>query len=207
MSEAAALRFLIVDGLAGVQTFARQLLEGYGFEAANIRTASDPEAALAIGQDFRPDYLITDTFPKATLSGIALHQRLLANQPDCRLALLSFEISPALEAQARQAQARFLLRKPFTAQDLRDTLRKSLEQLAQERPELHRRLMAVMQAPKAAPPRPIVLPPMDPIKPGDKVRLGDKTATVQYVVIRQGHLMVQLKGQAEFIPADKVSKA
>lgn len=207
MSESAALRFLIVDALSGVQTFARQLLEGYGFAASSIRTAADPEAALSLGQDFRPDFLVTDTFPKAQLTGLALHKRLLESNPACRLALLSFEISPEIEAQAREAQAKFLLRKPFTAQDLKDTLRKALEQLAQERPDLHQRLMSVMQAPKAAAPRPIMLPAVEPLKPGDRVRYGDKTGTVQYVVIRAGELVVQLKGQGEFIPADKVRKA
>lgn len=202
MNEQTALRFLIVDGLAGVQAYARQLLEAYGFDAANIRTAADPEAALALAQDFRPDLLITDSFPKSMLPGAALHQRLLASHPACRLALLSFELTPEVEAQAQEAQALFLLRKPFTAQELRDRLHKALEQLARERPEL------TMPAPQGArPARPIQLPAVDPIKPGDRVRVGDQSGTVQYVLIRHGELAVQLKGQTDFIPADRVRKA
>ncbi len=210
MSAANPLRFLIVDPLPGVQTFARQLLESYGFPADSIRCCGDSASALQQGLDFKPDFLISDSFPKAEMDAFGLHQHLQQAQPGCRLALLSFEITPELEARAAQAGARFVLKKPFTAADLRDTMRKSLGSMAQERPELHARMMQVMKAPaapKAAPPRPIVLPPMQaPLKPGDKVNHGGKTATIEYVVIRHGELVVQLRGQGNLVPASQLNK-
>jgi CheY-like chemotaxis protein len=210
MSNSSPLRFLIVDPLPGVQTFARQLLEGYGFPADGIRCCGDSASALSLGREFKPDVLISDSFPKAELDAFGLHQQLLAVQPACRLALLSFEITPQLQARAAEAGARFVLKKPFTAADLRDTLRKSLDSMAQERPELHARLMQVMKAPaapKAAAPRPIVLPPMQPaLKPGDRVNHGGKTATIEYVVIRHGELVVQLRGQGGLVPASQLNK-
>lgn len=210
MSRHSPLRFLIVDPLAGVQTFARQLLEGYGFPADSIRCCSDTDTALSQGQAFAPDFLISDSFPKADLNAFGLYQQLLQWQPGCRLALLSFEITPELQARAAEAGARFVLKKPFTAADLRDTLRKSLDAMALERPELHARMMQVMKAPaapKAAPPRPIVLPPMPPaLKPGDRVSHGGKTATIECVVIRHGELVVQLRGQGNLIPASQLNK-
>lgn len=210
MSDHPALQFLVVDPLAGVQSFARQLLEGHGFAPASIHTAADPDSALVLGQQFKPDFLITDTFPKLALDAFALHERIRQLNPDCRLALLSFEIDPELEARANRVGARFLLRKPFTAQDLRDTLNKSLDSMARESPELHARLMKVMKAPsspKAPPPRPIVLPPMQPaLKPGDRVSHEGRTGTVECVVIRHGELVVQLKNQAGLVPASKLNK-
>lgn len=207
----AELRFLVVDGLSGVQTFARQMLEGFGLPAECVRCASDPESALQVGLEFKPDFLITDWFPRATLSGIALYEQLKTVNPGCRLALLSFEVGPEQEAQAQAAGSRFLLRKPFTAAELKATMSRALEALAKERPELHQRLSAIMRAanpPGVTPPR-IVLPtiPVPPaLKAGDKVRFGDKTETVQVVVVSHGELVVQLKGSNALIPATKLQR-
>ncbi|MCV2358143.1 MULTISPECIES: response regulator [Roseateles] len=206
----ADLRFLVVDGLAGVQTFARQMLEGFGLPAECIRSASDPEAGLAIGRDFKPDFLITDWFPKGAMTGIALHERLNELNPGCRLALLSFEVTPQHEADAIEAGSNFLLRKPFTAAELKATMLKALEALAKERPELHARLSAVMKSAQPAgvsrPPPKIVLPVIPSLKAGDKVSYLDKTQTVQYVVVSQGELVVQLNGNPGLIPASKLKK-
>lgn len=213
MSSLSPLRFLIVDPLAGVQTFARQLLENYGFTANSIRCCGDTASALALcaDQGFKPDFLITDSFQKAELDAFSLYERLLQFQPGCRLALLSFTVTPELEARAAEAGARFVLKKPFTAADLRDTLRKSLDAMALERPELHARMMQVMKAPASAAsatPRPIVLPPMQPaLKAGDRVTHGGRTSTIECVVIRHGELVVQLRGQGALIPASQVNKA
>lgn len=215
MSDPAPLNFLIVDPLAGVQTFARQLLESYGFAPDSIRCCSKPEEALALLPAFRPQFLICDWFAKEPLSGIALHQQICQQVPDCRLSLLSFETGPEQQAQAQAAGARFLLKKPFTAQELRSTLRQALKNLAQDRPDLHQRLRQIVgdsQAdPRAAvrlpmPPMP-AMPTLPPLKPGDKVKLGKSTEVVDTVVIRHGELVVQLKNKAGLFPADKLQRA
>lgn len=204
----AALRFLVVDPLAGVQTFARQLLEGFGFAPATIRCLGDSAAALAQGLEFRPDFLICDWLPKSELNGIALYQRLSQVNPGCRLALMSFEVTPAHEAQAAAAGSRFLLRKPFTAEELKSTMRRALEQLARERPELAQRLQATLKS--AGPgslPAKIVMPPLPPqLRAGDPVRFGEHKDTVQFVVLRNGELVVQLKNRPELVPADKLQR-
>ncbi|MBT9492445.1 MAG: response regulator [Paucibacter sp.] len=204
----AELRFLVVDGLAGVQTFARQLLEGFGLPADTIRCASDPESALSIGLDFKPDFLITDWFPRGKISGIELHERLKTVNADCRLALLSFEVSPQHEADAVEAGSNFLLRKPFTAAELKATLMQALDALARERPALHARLSAAMktaQPSERAAPK-IVLPVIASLKVGDKVQYLGKTETVQVVVVSHGELVAQLRGNPALIPAAKLKK-
>jgi|GEM_PF-1133443 len=201
------LRFLIVDPLAGVQSFARQLLESYGFASAAIRCAADPDSALALARDFAPDILITDWFADSAMTGILLHQRVCEQQPGCRLALLSFKVGPEQQAAAEKAGSRFLLRKPFTPQELQDTLRNALAKLAIERPELHQRFQAVAQKKvPAAPPRPIELPQLVSLRPGDKVIYSGKTDTVQHVVISHGELVVQLKGVTAMVPASKLKR-
>lgn len=206
------VKFLVVDALAGVQTFARQLLQGYGFSPAAILCCSNPEEALAQGLLFKPDLLITDWFPKAATTGPALFQRLKQDaSPRLRLALMSFEITPAHEAQARELGSHFLLKKPFTADELKTTMGRALEGLAKDHPALHQRLSSTMRGaqPRGDLPR-VTLPvlPIEPvIKQGDRVRYQGALHEAQYVVHRHGETVVQLKGQPGFVPISKLQPA
>lgn len=209
MSE--PLKFLVVDALAGVQSFARQLLQGYGFAAAAILCCSSSEEALAKGLEFKPDFLITDWFGKSALTGPTLYQRLKDANPKLRLALLSFEVTPEHEAQALTLGSHFLLKKPFTADELKATMGRALEALAKDSPTLHQRLTATMRTaqPRGEMPR-VALPvlPIEPvIKQGDRVRYQGATYVAQYVVHRQGETVVQLKGQTGFVPVEKLQLA
>jgi CheY-like chemotaxis protein len=204
------VKFLVVDPLAGVQTFSRQLLQGYGFAADTILCLSDTEAALAQGLSFKPDMLITDWFAKGTITGLALYERLKAVSPGLRVGFLSFEITPEYEAQARAAQAMYLVRKPFTADQLRAALRQALDNLAKESPALHQRMSQTMFAAHAhgdikrvALP---TLPVLPSLKPGDKVRIKGEIHTIQYVVHRAGETAVQVKGKGDLIPESKLER-
>lgn len=202
------LKFLVVDPLAGVQTFARQLLQSHGFAADSILCCADTDAALAQGLLFKPHFLITDWFPKAALSGLQLHQRLREVQPTLHLSLLSFEVTPEHQFEAEAHGAHFLLKKPFTAEQLKAEMNRSLEALAKNSPGLHGQVRDTMRAAKPAP-RP-VLPAMAPqrvIKPGDKVRFNGAVHVAQYVVHRHGETVVQLKGKNELVPLDKLQPA
>ncbi|WP_457418945.1 response regulator [Roseateles sp. P5_E7] len=188
------MKFLVVDPLAGVQSFARQLLQSQGFSADAIRCCADPEAALAQGLEFKPDFLITDWFAKAGLNGVQLFQRLQSAQPRLHLALLSFEITPEREQEAQALGAHFLLKKPFTAEQFKAELARSLDAMAKDPTGLRSRAAAR-----------IVLPPPQPvIKPGDSVRYKGQRHVAQYVVHRPGETVVQLKGVAALIPLDQL---
>lgn len=199
------LKFLVVDALAGVQTFARQLLQSRGFAADSILCCADPEAALAQGLSFKPHFLITDWFAKSPLTGIQLFQRLREVQPALHLSLLSFEVTPEHQFEAEAHGAHFLLKKPFTADQLQAEMTRSLEALAKHSPGLHGQVRDVMRAARPAP-RPVlpIIPPQPVIKPGDKVRFNGGTHVAQYVVHRHGETVVQLKGHNGFIPVEKL---
>ncbi|RTL37794.1 MAG: response regulator [Burkholderiales bacterium] len=207
MSE--PVKFLVVDPLAGVQTFARQLLQSHGFAAESILCCADTEAALAQGLLFRPDFLITDWFPKAPMTGLQLFQRLREVQPHLHLSLLSFEVTPEHEFEAEAHGARFLLKKPFTADQLKVEMTRSLEALAISSPALHSQVRDTLRAARPAPRPvpPIIIPPQPVIKPGEKVRFNGAIHVAQYVVHRQGETVVQLKGQPGFVPLDKLQPA
>lgn len=194
------LKFLVVDALAGVQTFARQLLQGHGFAADSILCCADTEAALAQGLAFRPQFLLTDWFPKATVTGIQLYQRLREVQPGLQLSLLSFEVTPAHETEALALGAHFLLKKPFTPDQLKAGMTRALEALAKTAPGLHSRGRPAVRP---------VLPPIPPqpiIKPGDRLRYQGAVHVAQHVVHRHGGTVVQLQGQPGFVPLEKLQR-
>lgn len=185
-----SLKFLVVDALAGVQTFARQLLQYHGLAADHILCCGDPEAALAQGLAFQPQILISDWFPKTALSGPQLFQRLREAQPSLQLALLSFDVTPEQEREARTLGAHFLLKKPFTAEQLKAEVGRLFETLAKHPPR-----------------RPLVLPPQPVLKPGDRVRYQGSIHVAQNVVHRHGGTVVQLQGMTTFIPVEKLAPA
>ncbi|MDR7269642.1 CheY-like chemotaxis protein [Pelomonas saccharophila] len=202
------MKFLVVDALAGVQTFARQLLQSRGFAADSILCCADTEAALAQGLLFKPQFLITDWFPKASLTGIQLYQRLREAQPALHLSLLSFEVTPEHQFEAEAHGAHFLLKKPFTAEQLKTEMTRSLEALAKNSPGLHGQVRDTMRAAKPATrPVPPLIAPQPVIKPGDKVRYQGGVHVAQYVVHRHGETVVQLKGQNGFVSLEKLQPA
>ena len=202
MSE--PLKFLVVDPLAGVQTFARQLLQGHGFAADSILCCADTDTALLQGLIFKPHFLITDWFAKAPLTGLQLCQRLREARPALHLSLLSFEVTPEHQFEAEAHGAHFLLKKPFTAEQLKAEMTRSLAALAKTSPGLHGQVSDVMRQARETRPMPRVLLPAIPalpvIKPGDSVRYKGQRHVAQYVVHRSGETVVQLKGVAAFIP-------
>lgn len=190
-----------------MQSFARQLLQSHGFTADQILCCADTDAALAQGLIFKPDFLVTDWFAKAPLTGIQLFQRLRDVRPALHLSLLSFEVTPAHEAEARATGADFLLKKPFTAEQLKTEMTRALAALSKHSPALHGKVREVVRsAPPAARPALPFMAPLPVVKPGDKVRFNGAVHVAQHVVIRHGETVVQLKGQNDFVSLEKLQR-
>lgn len=194
-----SLKILVVDPLAGVQTFARQLLQGHGLHADQILCCADSDAALVQGLVFKPRLLITDWFSRSALTGVQLYQRLHDSLPALRLALLSFDATPEQQAESRTLGAHFLLKKPFTVEQFQAEMVRTLELLQHPLPT---------RAARPAP-RPVLppLPPAPVVKPGDKVRYQGAVHVAQHVVHRQGETVVQLKGQTALVPVERLQPA
>jgi CheY-like chemotaxis protein len=208
MSDGSKLRFLVVDPLEGVQVFARRLLEGYGFSPDLIHCCGDSGEALAQGFVDPPDFLITDWFGKADITGVQLFEQLREQAPQCHVGFMSFNITPEIEAAAQAVGSRFLLKKPFTAELLKQTLQSTFEWMAKDRPELMARISVETKGkldPRVV--RRIELPPVPPpIRVGDAVQYGGKPFKVTAVVIRGGEQVAQLSGIQELVPAHKLQR-
>lgn len=195
-----AILFLIADSSPAIQTFLRQLLEGYGFEPSWIHTTGSPQAAMEVAARHRPDVLLTDCHSKTSISGFALHQSLLQQNPQCRLGLMSAHMDADMAAQAQQASALFHLAKPFSLADIKAAMAKALAQLAEDHPVVAQKLR-----PAAAPARP-ALPVLPKFQAGDAVLYQGRYETVKDVIFRQGELVVHLLGTPGMVPAVNLTK-
>ncbi len=201
------MRILIVDGSKSLQTFLCQLFENFSFDVRYIKTADEPQAALKIAATLKPDFLLTDWFATAALSGPALHQQILAFNPACQFALLSTEVGPEQTQGAEDAGALFLLAKPCTAAQLRTAIGKALQQVAKKNPAVDAQARAdretagkFLSTLKAA-------TQFASFATGDRVRYKGRTETVKHTILRRGELMVQLQGMTGMVSAEDVQRA
>ncbi len=200
------LRLLIVEKSKGLQAFVRELFESFGFEPELIKTAVNPQAALEIAADLKPDFLLTDWFSGEALTGIGLYQALLAFNPVCQFALLSSEVGPQQTEQARQSGALFLQAKPCSAPELRAALGKALQQLSTANPQVDRHVHAIASAAARHLSALTVAAKLPNFAPGQKVMYQGRTDSVKSVIMRRGELALQLNGTAGLVPSSAVSK-
>ena len=196
--------FLIVDPSPAVLTFIRKFLEGYGLNASTVKTASSPTTAIEAASGVKVDFLLTDWFPKDLITGIALHEALRIDSAGCKLALLSQTISPTHEQEARQANAMFLLGKPFTADELRTELIRALEKMGKS--QLKPAASPTAQGAARDRVMSIRMPDTPQYKPGDQVSYLNRRETIQHVILRRGELVVQLLGHSGMVEATKIRR-
>lgn len=199
-----AVRFLVADSSPALQTFARNLIVGYGFEAAWVRIAPSPEAALAAAREEPPHFVLTDCFSKEDLQGLALVQDIKTQNPELRWALMSAHLHTELSDTARRQGAMFQLEKPFGVYDIKTAMGKALEQWGRDNHEVGRR-MPGYRRPRIASNVPLV-PDTPAFKAGDMVDYQGNRETVRYVIFRRGELVVQLDKTSGMIPATKLRK-
>lgn len=199
-----AVRFLVADSSPALQTFVKNLLVNYGFEAAWVHTSRNPQSALAAAKEQAPHFLLTDCFAKSALNAVALVQELKALNPDLRWALMSTQLHPELNDTARHQGAMFQLEKPFGVHDMQSAMGKALEQWGRDNHEVGRR-MPGYRRPRMAPTAPLV-PDTPTLKAGDLVDYQGTRDRVRYVIFRRGELLVQLDSTPGMLPATKLRK-
>jgi two-component system cell cycle sensor histidine kinase/response regulator CckA len=115
---------LVVEDEDAVRYLACRVLRGNGYR---VLEAGDPAAALRIvraeGQPV--DLLVTDIVMPG-MSGPALAERLVAGRPDLKVLYITGYAEEAIERQGALPAGGALLEKPFTAQQLADSVRQAL---------------------------------------------------------------------------------
>ena len=199
-----AVSFLICDPSPALQTFFQQLIAGYGFGAAAIKTTGNPHAAAEIAPSLKPDFLVTDWFAKESVTGIALHQQLVSINPACRFGLLAHGTHAAHTQEARDAGALFLLPKPFSADTARTELARAVDQLSSSHPGVVRQVHARHKEATQRWAANLKLPELPKFKPGDRVNYRGQTEVVQHVILRRGEMVVQLRDIAGLIEPSRI---
>jgi two-component system chemotaxis response regulator CheY len=187
-----------------LQTFLQQVLTGYGFDAAAIKTTGNPHAAAEIAPSHKPDFLVTDWFAKESLSGIGLHRQLVSANPGCRFALMAQSAGATLAQEARDAGALFFLPKPFSADSARSEMARALDQLAANHPKVAKQVQSWQMGATATRAAMVQLPALPKFKPGDRVVYKGQTEVVQHVILRRGEMVVQLRDVAGLIESSKI---
>lgn len=199
-----AVRFLVADSSPALQTFTKNLLVSYGFEAGWIRTVASPQAALAAAREEAPHFLLTDYFSKSNIDGPTLHGEIKQIQPALRWALMGANMPADVMQHAKQHAALFVLDKPFGVHDMKTAMGRALEQWGQDNHEVGRRMPGYRRA-RAVPAIPVI-PDTPTLSAGDVVDYQGTRDTVRYVIFRRGELVVQLDRTPGMIPATKLRK-
>jgi CheY-like chemotaxis protein len=110
---------LVIDDEPAVLTLTGAILEGAGFR---VRLATDGASALAaVAQDGPPDLVVTDlTMPG--MGGAEVAERLVARCPDLPILFVSGYSSDDVGLELGVGPKRFILQKPYTAQELVDKI-------------------------------------------------------------------------------------
>ncbi len=118
------MKILVVDDSKAMRMIVRRSLRQAGFGNCEVLEANDGKLALASIREACPDLVLSDwNMPEMT--GIELLEELRREGQTVRFGFVTTEGTPDMRARALEAGALFLLAKPFTPDDLRDTLEKA----------------------------------------------------------------------------------
>src|SRR4051812_2282160 len=111
------VRVLVVDDDLNVADASAQVLHLFGYECYAVYNHTD---AIAAAESFRPDVILSDVIMKG-LNGVELCLQIKQMLPDCRVLLLSGEVSTAhtlIQDSRKQGYNFELVAKPVRPQEL-----------------------------------------------------------------------------------------
>jgi two-component system chemotaxis response regulator CheY len=118
-----AVKILVVDDSKAMRLIVRRTLRQAGFENCEVAEAADGKLALDAIRAAPPDLVLSDwNMPEMT--GIELLEELRREGMNVRFGFVTTEGTPDMRTRALEAGASFLLAKPFTPEQLRETLQK-----------------------------------------------------------------------------------
>jgi LmbE family N-acetylglucosaminyl deacetylase/CheY-like chemotaxis protein len=110
-----AFRVLVVDDDPDVALYTSTVLERRG--GCEVRAVTDPTAARAAVDEFRPDVVVTD-IEMPGMTGLELIEQLRADQPDLPVVVMTAHVSVEYAVGALRSQADEFLTKPIASADL-----------------------------------------------------------------------------------------
>jgi two-component system cell cycle sensor histidine kinase/response regulator CckA len=118
-------KILIVEDETDVSFFLETMLQSHGYD---VFVAADFEQALKIFEQHRDDIqLVFSDIGLPKVDGIALCEKLRALKPGIPLVLASGYPTKEFKARINELEAQAFLSKPYSAQDILQTVRKTLD--------------------------------------------------------------------------------
>jgi two-component system chemotaxis response regulator CheY len=111
------MRVLIVDDSKAMRLIVMRELRKIGYGDISFREASNGQEALAAVLDDRPTLILAD-WNMPEMNGMELLEELKARDIRVPFGFVTAEGTPEMRRLAAQAGARFVVVKPFTADDL-----------------------------------------------------------------------------------------
>ena len=119
------MKILIVDDSRAMRGIVKRSLRQAGFGDWEVQEAENGKAALAQIDAASPDLVLADwNMPEMT--GIELLRTLRGEGSRVKLGFVTSESTPAIQKEARDADALFVLSKPFTPDQLREALERTV---------------------------------------------------------------------------------
>ncbi len=115
------LKFLIVDDSKAMRTIVKRILSGAGYADHDFRFSSNGKDAIKQIIDWQPDMVLLDWhMPEVT--GIQVLEKVKELQLTTKIGLITAEKNEVSIKAARAAGAIFVVNKPFTKEELKESL-------------------------------------------------------------------------------------
>lgn len=109
------MKILVVDDSFAMRMMVVRTLRQTGIDTGDIEQAEDGAIALEMIRDNVPDLILSD-WNMPNMTGIELLRALRAEDIDVVFGFITTETNLELRTQATEAGAKFMVRKPFTAE-------------------------------------------------------------------------------------------
>ncbi len=115
------MKILVVDDSKAMRMIVKKTLRQAGYQGHEIREASDGNEALGVIHDWQPDVVLSD-WNMPNMNGIELLQALQSEGFSGVFGFVTTECSSKMRQTAEEGGAKFLITKPFTAQNFQEVL-------------------------------------------------------------------------------------
>lgn len=115
------MKILIVDDSKVMRAIVKRTLRQAGFGGHETQEASNGAEGLAAVADFKPDLVLCD-WNMPEMNGIEFLKQLRGGGDETAFGFVTSEGTPEMKAEAMGAGAKFLIVKPFTAEDFEQQL-------------------------------------------------------------------------------------
>lgn len=115
------MKILIVDDSRAMRMMVRRALRQAGFSSLEFDDAENGKKGLEKYESFSPDLVLSD-WNMPEVDGLEFLVRLKNVHPDAKFGFVTSQATAIMKKQAKDAGALFLISKPFSPENFRDTL-------------------------------------------------------------------------------------